>query len=277
LEPVNDFSIQNIKIIPDIDQATLSVDVKLKGRGLNHQLKIQAFENGTEVASVVSHSDKPITLKIVNPKLWSHESPFLYDLKVSLLNGGKPVDEIVSYFGMRKISMFRDDMGFMRIHLNNKQIYQLGPLDQGYWPDGLLIPATDEAIKYDIEYLKEIGCNMDRVHMKVHPDRWYYHCDKLGILVWQDMVSPSKTYNRAEIGGAAEWEAQSEKMMDQLYNHPSIIQWVVFNEGWGQYDTERLTEWTKSKDTTRLVTNASGWRDRNVGDIRDFHDYTYYP
>ena len=277
LEPVNPVSIHSLKIIPDVDQSSLTIDVQLKGRGLHHQIRIQALDNGREVASAVSIPGKPIILKMTNPKLWSPESPFLYDLKISLFNDDKPVDEVFSYFGMRKISMARDKAGFMRIHLNNKEIFQLGPLDQGYWPDGILAPPSDDALKYDIEYLKKIGCNMDRVHMKVQPERWYYHCDKLGILVWQDMVSPAKTVDRSEIGGGSEWQAESEIMMDQLFNHPSIIQWVVFNEAWGQYDTERLTDWTKSKDPSRLVTNASGWTDRNVGDIRDFHDYTYYP
>ena len=178
---------------------------------------------------------------------------------------------------MRKISMARDAAGFMRILLNNKPIYQLGPLDQGYWPDGILTPASDQALKYDIEYLKSIGANMDRMHMKVQPERWYYHCDQLGILVWQDMVSPSKFLDSINSVKLLPVEMEHEKMIEQLYNHPSIIQWVLFNENWGQYDTERLTAKIKKKDPTRLITNASGWNDMQVGDIRDFHDYTICP
>lgn len=277
IEPVEDISIQSLKILPDIDSGTITVDVALKGWGYNHQVKVQAFDKGVEIASGATTSGKPVTLKINNQKLWSPESPYLYDLRVSLLQGNKTMDEVESYFGMRKISMARDADGFMRIHLNNKEIFQLGPLDQGYWPDGLLTPPSDEALKFDVEYLKKIGCNMDRVHVKVQPDRFYYYCDKIGLLVWQDMVSPKGSVSRSEVGGAKAWETEWEAIIDQLYNHPSIIQWTIFNESWGQYDTERLTDWTKRKDPSRLVTNASGWIDRNVGDIRDFHDYTVYP
>jgi len=277
MEPVEDVSIQSLKILPDVDMGTLSVDVVLKGWGYNHQIKVQAFDKGVEIASAETAQGKPVSLKIPNPKLWSPESPYLYDLKVSLSQGDKDIDEVKSYFGMRKISMSRDAAGYMRINLNNKEIFQFGPLDQGYWPDGILTPPTDEALKFDVEYLKKINCNMDRVHMKLQPDRFYYYCDKLGILVWQDMVAPRPQYSRSEVGGASEWESEWEKIIDQLYDHPSIIQWTVFNESWGQYDTERLTDWTKRKDPSRLVSNASGWVDRNVGDIRDFHDYTVYP
>ena len=277
MEPVEDVSIQGLKILPDVDMGTLTVDVALKGWAYNHQIKVQAFDKGVEIASSETTQGKPVSLKIPNPKLWSPESPYLYDLKISLLQGGKDIDEVESYFAMRKISMSRDAAGFMRINLNNKEIFQIGPLDQGYWPDGILTPPTDEALKFDVEYLKKINCNMDRVHVKVQPDRFYYYCDKLGILIWQDMVSPRSGISRSEVGGAKEWETEWEAIIDQLYNHPSIIQWTVFNESWGQYDTERLTDWAKRKDPSRIVSNASGWTDRNVGDIRDFHDYTFYP
>ncbi len=277
MEPVGDVSIKNLKVTPDIDSGTLTVEAGLKGWGLNHRLKVLAYDNGKEVASVESAVDKPITLKISNAKLWSPDSPFLYDLKVRLLLGDKVVDEVGSYFGMRKISIARDGAGLMHVNLNNQRIFQLGPLDQGYWPDGILTPPSDEALKFDVEYLKKIGCNMDRIHIKVQPERFYYYCDKLGLLLWQDMVSPWSSVSRAEVGGAKAFEAEWETIINQLYNHPSIVQWTVFNEGWVQYDTERLTDWTKRKDPSRLVSNASGWIDRNVGDIRDFHDYTFYP
>jgi hypothetical protein len=277
LEPVGNVSVKNLKITPDIDKGTLTVEVGLKGFGQGHILKIQALDKGNVITTETENVDKPITLKIANPKLWSPESPFLYDLKVSLLQGDKVVDEVTSYFGMRKISIARDASGIMHVNLNNKKIFQLGPLDQGYWPDGILTPPSDEALKFDVDYLKKIGCNMDRIHIKVQPDRFYYYCDKIGILIWQDMVSPWSQLSRSEVGGAKAFEAEWETIIDQLYSHPSIIQWTVFNEGWVQYDTERLTDWTKKKDPSRIVSNASGWIDRNVGDIRDFHDYTLYP
>jgi hypothetical protein len=277
MEPVSEVSIKNLKILPDVDNGTITVETSIKGWPLNHRLKIQAFDNGKEIASLLTAPDKPAIFKIDGAKLWSPDSPFLYDLKVSLLHEDKIVDEVESYFGMRKISTARGADGFMRIRLNNKEVYQLGPLDQGYWPDGILTPPSDDALKFDIEYLKKIGCNMDRIHIKVQPERWYYYCDKIGLLVWQDMISPDSRLLRSEIGGAGEWEAQWDKVIEQLYNHPSIVQWIVFNESWGQFDTERITDWTKRRDPSRMVTNASGWVDRNVGDIRDFHDYTVYP
>jgi beta-galactosidase/beta-glucuronidase len=277
LEPVGNVSVKNLKITPDIDKGTLTVEAGLKGWGQGYTLKIQASDKGNIIATETGVVDNPVILKINNPKLWNPESPYLYDLKVSLSDGDKIVDEVTSYFGMRKISIARDATGMMHINLNNKKIFQLGPLDQGYWPDGILTPPSDEALKFDVEYLKKIGCNMDRVHIKVQPDRFYYHCDKLGILIWQDMVSPWSQISRSDVGGAKAFEAEWETIIDQLYSHPSIIQWTVFNEGWVQYDTERLTEWTKRKDPSRIVSNASGWIDRNVGDIRDFHDYTMYP
>jgi ribosomal protein S17E len=277
LEPINDVAIESIKIIPNIDNATISLQTKLVGATQGTRIKIQAFDQGKEIASSVAADDELVSLQLNQPKLWSPTNPFLYDLKLSLVKDGKVVDEVSSYFGMRKISMGRDQEGYMRILLNNAIIYQLGPLDQGYWPDGILTPASDQALRYDIAYLKKIGANMDRMHMKVQPERWYYHCDQLGILVWQDMVSPTKFIDTKSNLNSSDFELEHNITVDQLYNHPSIIQWVLFNESWGQYDTERLTAALKAKDPTRLVINASGWHDKKVGDIRDFHDYTIHP
>jgi ribosomal protein S17E len=277
LEPINDVAIESIKIIPNIDNATISLQTKVVGATQGTRIKIQAFDQGKEIASSIAADDELVSLQLNQPKLWSPTNPFLYDLKLSLVKDGKVVDEVSSYFGMRKISMGRDQEGYMRILLNNEIIYQLGPLDQGYWPDGILTPASDQALRYDIAYLKKIGANMDRMHMKVQPERWYYHCDQLGILVWQDMVSPTKFIDTKSNLNSSDFELEHNINVDQLYNHPSIIQWVLFNESWGQYDTERLTAALKAKDPTRLVINASGWHDKKVGDIRDFHDYTIHP
>ena len=277
LEPTNEVAIESIKIIPNIDNGTISLQTKVVGATQGARIKIQAFDQGKEIASSIAAIGEPVSLQLNQPKLWSPTNPFLYDLKLSLINDRKVVDEVSSYFGMRKISMGRDQEGYMRILLNNEIIYQLGPLDQGYWPDGLLTPASDQALRYDIAYLKKIGANMDRMHMKVQPERWYYHCDQLGILVWQDMVSPTKFIDTKSNLNPSDFELEHNITVDQLYNHPSIIQWVLFNESWGQYDTERLTAALKAKDPTRLVINASGWHDKKVGDIRDFHDYTIHP
>ena len=277
LEPTNEVAIESIKIIPNIDNGTISLQTKVVGATQGARIKIQAFDQGKEIASSIAAIGEPVSLQLNQPKLWSPTNPFLYDFKLSLINDGKVVDEVSSYFGMRKISMGRDQEGYMRILLNNEIIYQLGPLDQGYWPDGILTPASDQALRYDIAYLKKIGANMDRMHMKVQPERWYYHCDQLGILVWQDMVSPTKFIDTKSNLNPSDFELEHNITVDQLYNHPSIIQWVLFNESWGQYDTERLTAALKAKDPTRLVINASGWHDKKVGDIRDFHDYTIHP
>jgi Glycosyl hydrolases family 2, TIM barrel domain len=184
-----------------------------------------------------------------------------------------------SYFGMRKIAVGKDDKGVLRLLLNNKFVFQVGPLDQGFWPDGLYTAPTDAALKYDIEITKKLGFNMARKHVKVEPARWYYWCDKLGLLVWQDMPSGDKgvASGKGEITRTAEsarqYELELRRMIDHLHNHPSIIMWVIFNEGWGQFDTRRLTAWTKGHDPSRLVNCASGWNDMGVGDVHDHHVY----
>lgn len=277
LEPVSAVSIDRIKVTPDSGLGAVSIETILRGWEDYHVIKVRVFDHGKQVAFSEGNSQNPIVLKIDRPKLWSPDSPFLYDLKVSLHHRGQVIDEVESYFGMRRISMARDAAGFLRILLNRQEIFQFGPLDQGYWPDGLLTPPSDQALQFDVDYLKKTGCNMDRVHIKVQPERFYYHCDKAGILLWQDMISPASHLLRSEVGGGRTWELEWAAIIDQLYNHPSIVQWIVFNESWGQFDTERITDWTKRKDPTRLVTNASGWIDRECGDIRDFHDYTLYP
>jgi hypothetical protein len=167
----------------------------------------------------------------------------------------------------------------MRILLNNKFVFQAGPLDQGFWPDGLYTAPTDEALKYDIEITKKLGFNMTRKHVKVEPARWYYWCDKLGLLVWQDMPSGDRSIRpqdpdiKRSPESAKQYELELKRMIDGLRNHPSIVMWVVFNEGWGQFDTVRITEWTKKYDPSRLVNCASGWSDRDVGDVHDIHVY----
>jgi hypothetical protein len=214
-------------------------------------------------------------------KLWSPDSPFLYDLTVELSDGDGPaVDQVESYFGMRKIEIGQvAGKGPPRILLNGKFVFQVGPLDQGFWPDGLYTAPTDAALKYDIEITRKFGFNMTRKHVKVEPARWYYWCDKLGLLVWQDMPSGDKSIRDKQPDlvrtkeSAAQYEQELKAMIDGLHNHPSVIMWVVFNEGWGQFDTARITKWTKEYDPTRLVNSASGWTDRKVGDVHDIHAY----
>ena len=202
-------------------------------------------------------------------KLWSPEAPFLYDLSVTLRQGGATLDKVESYFGLRKIDLAKDPQGLTRIRLNGRFLFQVGPLDQGFWPDGLYTAPTDEALRWDIEITKRLGFNMARKHVKVEPERWYYWCDKLGLLVWQDMPSARNRTPESQ----QQFQTELRRMVDGLSNHPSIVMWVVFNEGWGQHDTERYVELVKKIDPSRLVNNASGWTDRGVGDVVDMHKY----
>ncbi len=208
------------------------------------------------------------------------DKPFLYDLVLTLKDSsGKKIDEVKSYFGMRKISLGKDKDGITRMMLNNKFLFQFGPLDQGWWPDGLYTAPTDEALRYDIEATKKLGFNMARKHVKIEPARWYYWCDKLGLLVWQDMPSGDKYigWNDPDIkrsdDSAAQFKYELQRLIVTHANHPSIIVWIPFNEGWGQFDTPGITDFIKTLDPTRLVNSVSGWADRGTGDILDIHSY----
>jgi hypothetical protein len=186
-----------------------------------------------------------------------------------LLDGDRVVDSVSSYFGMRKIALRKDSAGVTRMALNDQFVFEIGALDQGFWPDGIYTAPTDAALRFDIEFLKRAGFNLARKHVKVEPDRWYYWCDKLGLLVWQDMPSGNNTTPESR----TQFEVELQRMVEGRRNHPSIIMWVLFNEGWGQFDTERLATWLKSLDSSRLVDNASGWTDKRVGDVIDIHSY----
>ena len=234
-------------------------------------LRIEAVASvaGKEIARVTGLANAELVLSLPDLHLWSPDDPFLYDLKVTLNDAGKPLDAVSSYFGMRKIALRKDEKGFARIALNDRFVFEVGTLDQGFWPDGIYTAPTDEALRWDIEFLKKCGFNLTRKHVKVEPDRWYYWCDKLGLLVWQDMPSG----NNATVDGRRDFENELLHMVDGLENHPSIIVWVLFNEGWGQYDTVPLTQWLKELDPSRLVDNASGWTDMRIGDFIDMHSY----
>ena len=267
LEPVGEAHIGRMVLTPDVAGKCLRLTVEAAGGDATVQAV--ASDAGKEVGKVSGKAGEELRLSVPGAKLWSPDNPHLYDLKVELLSGGKPVDAVESYFGMRTIEIGKDDKGVTRMRLNGKFVMQVGPLDQGWWPDGLYLAPTDEAFKYDVEITRKLGFNMARKHVKVEPDRWYYWCDKLGLMVWQDM--PSGNNGTAE--AKKQFEAELQRMVDGYRNHPSIIMWVVFNEGWGQYDTERLVPWVKELDPSRLVNNASGWTDRKVGDVNDIHSY----
>ena len=269
LEPVPNVCIDGLQMTPDLDAESLRLQVAANSLSTSLKVEAIAYTNGQEAGRVAGLANAELILPVHSPHLWSPEDPFLYDLRVSLTDAGTTVDAVSSYFGMRKIAVRKDTNGVPRMTLNNQFIFQIGALDQGFWPDGIYTAPTDDALRYDIEFLKQAGFNLARKHVKVEPDRWYYWCDKLGLLVWQDMPSGYNTTPE----GRTQFEVELQRMIEGRRNHPSIIMWVLFNEGWGQFDTERLISWLKSLDNSRLVDNASGWTDKRVGDVIDMHSY----
>lgn len=286
IEGVSKTYIASTKQTPDIDAKTITVSADVEGAQSGDMLRITAFDGNTKLGQAQVESKGTASLTLTNPKLWSPTTPFLYDLKVAVIRNGKVVDEIGSYFAMRKSSMDPDKNGTQRMLLNNEFVFQYGPLDQGWWPDGLYTAPTTEALVFDIIKTKEMGFNMIRKHIKVEPAIWYYNCDKLGILVWQDMPSGDLGNqwepNLGQMGGTdkdrtAESEAiyrkEWNKIMDDLHNFPSIVVWTPFNEAWGQFKTKEIADWTKKKDPSRLVNSASGGNHVIAGDIVDLHHY----
>lgn len=287
LEAVPATYISSTSQTPDLDSKTLKLSAHTENLLPGDELVASAWK-GTEKISEQNLGEKGEgVLTVPDPKLWSPQDPFLYDLKLTVMRKGKAVDEVKSYFAMRKISMVPDQNGIQRMLLNDKFLFQYGPLDQGWWPDGLYTAPTDEALKFDIETTKDMGFNMIRKHVKVEPARWYNYCDKLGILVWQDMPSGdmgNRWENHPGVYGRAtdkDRSAESEKIfrtewsniMEKLHNFPSIVVWVPFNEAWGQFKTKEIVEWTMQKDPSRLVNTASGGNFENVGHIIDLHNY----
>lgn len=285
LEPVATNHITSVKSIPNIDNGTMNVTVGTSQPCNTAVVEVKLLDKGQVVASAKGIQGKELRLAVQNPTLWDTSNPYLYDMKVSLTKDGKVVDDVKSYTAFRKISSKRDANGIMRMQLNNKNLFQYGPLDQGWWPDGLYTAPTDEALLYDIVKTKDWGFNMIRKHVKVEPARWYYHCDKEGMLVWQDMPSGDMgnqwaphTYNggtdkERSSASIANYYQEWKEIMDLCVSHPSVVVWVPFNEAWGQFDTEKVAEWTKNYDPSRLVNPASGGNHRACGDILDLHNY----
>lgn len=269
LEPVSKVCIDDLGMVPDLDASALRLRVSANSLAESVNVEAIASASGREVGRVTGLANQDLRLALASPHLWSPDDPFLYDLRVTLKEGERVLDTVTSYFGMRKVALRKDGDGVTRIALNDRVLFQVGTLDQGFWPDGIYTAPTDAALRFDIEFLKQAGFNLARKHVKVEPERWYYWCDKLGLLVWQDMPSG----NNSTPEGRTRFEAELQRMVEGRRNHPSVILWVLFNEGWGQYDTERLTQWLKMLDPSRLVTDASGWTDKRVGDIIDAHSY----
>ena len=285
LEPVASAHVTSVKAIPNIDTNTLNVTVGTSCNCPSGIVTVKLLDKGQVVASAKGVQGKELRLNVQNPTLWSPSNPYLYDMTVSLAKDGKVLDEVKSYTAFRKISSKRDANGIMRMQLNNQDLFQYGPLDQGWWPDGLYTAPTDEALLYDVKKTKDWGFNMIRKHVKVEPARWYYHCDKEGMLVWQDMPSGDMgnswaphTYNGGTdkdrtAESVANYYQEWKEIMDLCVSNPSVVVWVPFNEAWGQFDTEKVVEWTKSYDPSRLVNPASGGNHRSCGDILDLHNY----
>ncbi|MGQ9620358.1 MAG: PA14 domain-containing protein, partial [Bacteroidales bacterium] len=276
IEPVSISYITSFRVVPDIDAETMTFNVITSDNIGTVTVKIS--DRGKSIVSATGNPGSNIKLAIKNPILWEPDNPYLYDVTIEL-NSENGKDRVTSVAGMRKISLGKTHDGFTRMLLNNRFVFQRGPLDQGFWPDGIYTPPTDEAMVFDLRMTKKMGYNMLRKHVKVENRRFYNWCDRLGILVWQDMPSGDKYISgtapditKTEKDGA-QFEYELKRMIETKYNHPSIIMWVPYNEGWGQWDTERITEFIKEYDPTRLVNSASGWTDRGCGDVHDIHSY----
>lgn len=289
LETVPQRYIEDLRIETDINPAQIRVRATLEGRSVSGEsLRVIARANGRIVSERQGRGT--LVLPVENAKLWSPESPFLYDLEILLLDGDEHImDRVVSYAGIRTVGTTRDTEGHFRLTLNDEILFHWGPLDQGWWPDGLLTPPSDEAMVSDIQFLKDAGFNMIRKHVTVENRRYYYHCDRLGMLVWQDHVSafePSPEWVRLRNPGQpedAEWPDEEHRqwmyelkgMVDMLYNYPSVVVWVPFNERWGQHCTVKVGQWLGDYDKTRLLNIASGGNFQPVGDIADEHRYPH--
>jgi len=277
LEPVPGTHIESLKIVPEVDQGSVRIKVAaVAGKDDGNLLAYaEVYDGQTKVGEAKGWASEELVVKIPNAKLWSPETPFLYNLKITSSGQrmSRQVDSVTSYFGMRKIALGKDDQGVTRMMINGKPVFQVGPLDQGFWPDGIYTAPTDEALRFDVAETKRLGFNTTRKHVKVEPDRWYYWCDKLGLLVWQDMPCGNSYTDKPQPIDKPQFNSELVNMVKNHWNHPSIIMWVVFNENQGQHDTEALVAEVKALDPSRLVNNASGNDDKNCGDVIDKHSY----
>jgi beta-galactosidase/beta-glucuronidase len=288
LEPVPETHIENLKITPDIDKNILTVEAITNNTTPARRVEVRVKDGSRVVVTGQAINNMPVQISMPeNVKLWSPDSPHLYDLEVILWDGTRQLDKVDSYAAMRKYSSRRDANGIMRFQLNNQDLFHFGLLDQGWWPDGLYTAPTDEALKYDIVKTKDWGFNMIRKHVKVEPARWYTHADRLGVIVWQDMPNGDRGpewqmrqyFDGRDRVRSPESEANFRKewreIMDYLYNYPSIAKWIPFNEAWGQFKTPEIVAWTKQHDPTRLVIPASGGNHYPVGDVLALHNYPH--
>ena len=286
LEPVPDAYIKSVNTTPDLEKATVKVDIDFSNPTADDLYWVDVIYEGEKVAEGKSINGQPVEVNMPEGFLtWTPDHPFLYDLKIKVFRKGKQIDAVDSYFAMRSFGTQRDDNGIVRLTLNGKPVFHYGPLDQGWWPDGLYTAPTDEALAYDVQKTKDFGFNMIRKHVKVEPARWYYHCDRLGIIVWQDMPSGDRGpgWNTKEYFQGPEslrsleseenYKKEWTEIITALKSQPCIGVWVPFNESWGQFKTPEIVEMTKKLDPTRLVNPASGGNFYQCGDILDLHHY----
>ena len=297
IEPVGEASIGGYSVVPHISPCSLELTASVDGNA--DEVEYILLDGGpgwstedpgapAEVASCKAAPGAGVHLVVPDAKLWSPEDPYLYGLRINLYKDGKKVDSVLGYTAFRESSEVRDSAGERRLALNGKPYFQFGPLDQGWWPDGLYTAPSDEALRYDIATTKDLGYNMIRKHIKVEPARWYWYCDRLGMAVWQDMPSIAANLPGGQWGewgydtgwdyplsDAAKGTYYREwgQIIDQLRNHPCILVWVPFNEAWAQFDTPAVVDFTRKQDPTRLVNSASGGNSYLCGDILDSHNY----
>nr|WP_307849591.1 LamG-like jellyroll fold domain-containing protein [Qaidamihabitans albus] len=281
MEPVPTGHVNTLDMVPDIDSSTLGLTVNTAGESGGLAVEATVKDGNRIVSRTSGPADDPIELPVPDAKLWSPDSPFLYDLEVVLKNGNRPVDRVLSYFGMREIGTTEGADGRLRMTLNGEILFHMSTLDQGYWPDGIYTAPTDEALRFDLEEHKKLGFNTVRKHIKTEPDRWYHHADRLGLLVWQDMPS-MRTGGRPPADAQRQFEAELHEMVEQKKNWTSVVGWVPFNEGWGEWSrdaTGRIADELKAQDPTRLVNAHSGVNccdslgDSGRGDVIDWHAY----
>ncbi len=282
LEPVDKAYVQQLELEPCVDRKWVSLKATTNVTD-GVTLEAQVTDAAGRVVATGTGTPGTVMRLTIDGDLhtWSPDAPYLYDISLTVKSGTAVTDRVKSYCGMRKIEVKKDAQNIPRIYLNDKQIFQMGPLDQGWWPDGLYTPPSDEALYFDVKAMKDLGFNMIRKHIKIEPARWYYWCDKLGMLVWQDLPSPNLPQGSEDFA-KANFEQEVDNIIPAIKNAPSIVHWVVFNEGWGQFDTDRMTRHVDSKvnaltpsryGKASLICCASGWTDSEVGNIIDTHSY----
>ncbi len=290
MESVPTTWISDLSIHTSAADARISVVAEVEHVPGTARVRVSVIDGNSMIASAEGFpatAAVPVTIPTEHLKPWSPDSPHLYQLKVDVIDAnGAVLDSVESYAGIRDVGKVRDDRGHWRFTLNGESVFHWGPLDQGWWPDGLLTPPSDEAMEFEIQWLKKAGFNMIRKHIKVEPRRYYWHCDRIGMMVWQDHVSggPNPQWTRlqpdpedANWPDDQHWQfmLELERMIDSLENHPSIVSWVPFNEAWGQHRTTEVGKWIVRRDPSRLINIASGGNFWPVGDIVDAHSYPH--